>query len=132
MNLRLLAALTLMSMVTACAQGPSPLQITEKGRPFTELDQSILGEAKPASGAVDSARIARAANEPQNWLTYYGGYHAQRYSRLDQINRGNVKNLRPAWVFQAGVIGLVASPATYTFEPTPFVVHSTMILFRGA
>jgi alcohol dehydrogenase (cytochrome c) len=107
---------------------PSGRQITEHGKPFAELDRSMVGRADAASGAVDSARIARAANEPQNWLTYYGGYHAQRYSLLDQVNRGNVKNLRPAWVFQAGVIGLIANPATYAFEAAPIVVDGTMFV----
>ena len=33
---------------------------------------------------VTSDRIARAAEEPQNWLTYSGGYFSQRYSTLNQ------------------------------------------------
>jgi len=37
-----------------------------------------------------------------------------------------VKRLRPAWVFQAGVIGLIATPATYAFEATPIVVDGVM------
>ena len=31
-------------------------------------------------------RLLHADNEPQNWLTYSGGYASHRYSPLDQIN----------------------------------------------
>ncbi|MGE3472007.1 MAG: hypothetical protein AB7O28_16760, partial [Vicinamibacterales bacterium] len=42
---------------------------------------------------VTSDRIARAASEPQNWLTYGGTYSSQRYSTLDQITPANVSRL---------------------------------------
>ena len=32
-----------------------------------------------------------------NVLTYGMGYHQQRYSKLAQINKGNVKRLVPVW-----------------------------------
>jgi hypothetical protein len=41
-------------------------------------------------------RLLHAEHEPQNWLTYSGGYASQRYSQLTQINRDNVKNLSAA------------------------------------
>ena len=47
-----------------------------------------------------------------DWPTYGGTYSAWRYSALDQINRGNVQKLAPAWVFQTGDYenGLQATP----------------------
>ena len=68
----------------------------------------LLAHAQEPSGR----RIADAAKEPQNWLTYFGTYNAWRYSPLDQINRSNVKNLTPVWAFQTGKIegGLNATP----------------------
>jgi len=61
---------------------------------------------------VDSARLNRAVDEPQNWLTYYGSYESWRYSPLDQINRSNIEQLRPVWAFESGVTdgGLQAAP----------------------
>lgn len=61
---------------------------------------------------VDSARLDRAVDEPQNWLTYYGTYESWRYSPLDQINRSNIEQLRPVWAFESGVTdgGLQAAP----------------------
>src|ERR671922_2272327 len=82
----------------------------------------IKGSAPAVTGGVSYERILNARSEPQNWLTYYGAYDAQRYSPLDQINTDNVSTLKPAWVFQAGVIGLIANPATYAFEAAPIVV----------
>ena len=34
---------------------------------------------------VDYERLANAAKEPGNWLTYSGAYNGHRYSRLAQI-----------------------------------------------
>ena len=47
-----------------------------------------------------------------DWPTYGGTYSAWRYSALAQVNRGNVQNLAPAWVFQIGDYenGLQATP----------------------
>ena len=45
-------------------------------------------------------RLLHADREPQNWLTYSGGYASQRYSPLTQVNRDNVKNLQMKWVYR--------------------------------
>jgi alcohol dehydrogenase (cytochrome c) len=48
----------------------------------------------------------------KDWPHYGGQYSAWRYSALDQINRSNVKRLRPVWAFQTGDYdgGLQATP----------------------
>src|SRR5436190_4453391 len=46
-------------------------------------------------------RLLHTEKEPQNWLTYSGSVLGQRYSLLNQINTGNVKNLELQWVWQA-------------------------------
>ena len=43
---------------------------------------------------VNKDRLLNAQNEPQNWLMMNGDYGSTRYSKLTQINRDNVKNLR--------------------------------------
>ena len=40
-------------------------------------------------GRVTPDRIVRATAEPQNWLTYSGGYFAQRHSELREITPGH-------------------------------------------
>jgi glucose dehydrogenase len=54
---------------------------------------------------VTSQRLAAAPAEPQNWLTYSGGYYSQRYSPLNQITPANVKNLKLQWVYQSPATG---------------------------
>ena len=46
---------------------------------------------------VGKDRLLKAENEPQNWLMMDGNYSSTRYSKLTQINRDNVKNLRMVW-----------------------------------
>src|SRR5437773_3657387 len=46
---------------------------------------------------VNRERLLNAQNEPQNWLMMNGDYSSQRYSKLTQINRENVKELRMVW-----------------------------------
>jgi alcohol dehydrogenase (cytochrome c) len=67
---------------------------------------------------VTSDRLVRAADEPQNWLTYSGGYFSQRHSGLTQIDRSNVKDLELAWILPNQVFG--------AWQSTPLVVNGIM------
>jgi alcohol dehydrogenase (cytochrome c) len=51
---------------------------------------------------VNKDRLINAQNEPQNWLLMNGDYSSTRYSKLTQINRDNVKNLRVVWALALG------------------------------
>src|SRR5258706_1747648 len=51
---------------------------------------------------VNRDRLINAQNEPQNWLLMNGDYGSTRYSKLTQINRDNVKNLRMVWTLALG------------------------------
>src|SRR5499426_4413417 len=51
---------------------------------------------------VNRERLLNAQNEPQNWLMMNGDYSSQRYSKLTQINRDNVKSLRMVWALALG------------------------------
>ena len=63
-------------------------------------------------------RLLNSAKEPQNWLTYSGDYAGLRFSRLDQINTGNVQSLVAKWVFQSAAAG--------KFETTPLAVDGVL------
>jgi alcohol dehydrogenase (cytochrome c) len=114
--------------LAACGRSTHDFALTERSRPFADLNEAKTGTAPPVAQGVTSERLANARREPDNWLTYYGAYDGQRFSALDQINTGNIKDLRVAWMFQSGVIGLVAAPATYAFEATPIVVDGVMFV----
>jgi len=51
---------------------------------------------------VSRDRLLNAQNEPQNWLMMNGDYSSTRYSKLTQINRESVKNLRLVWALALG------------------------------
>ena len=72
------------------------------------------------SAQVTFERLLNAADEPQNWLTYSGGYQSQRHTRLDQITADNVSDLELQWVFQA--------QSLQAFQTTPLVVDGIMYL----
>jgi len=113
--------------VVGCESFPKH-PVTQSQKPFNEFVENMPGRAPDVTRSVTGERIVRARSEPQNWLTYYGAYDGQRHSALDQITRDNVKNLKTAWVFQAGVIGIQAAPATYSLEAAPIVVDGVMFL----
>ncbi len=70
------------------------------------------------TGQVTFEQILSAAEQPQNWLTYSGQYNSQRFSRLDEINANNAKDLRLKWVRQM--------PIVEPFECSPLVVDGVM------
>src|SRR3954463_526434 len=51
---------------------------------------------------VNRDRLVNAQHEPQNWLMMNGDYASTRYSKLTQINRDTVKNLRLVWAMALG------------------------------
>ena len=81
---------------------------------------SGLCAATLSAQPVSFDRIVNAKSEPQNWLTYWGDYGAQRYRELKQINTTNVKDMRMEWIFQTGQSG--------AFETVPLVVDGIMYL----
>src|ERR1700691_1497332 len=56
-----------------------------------------------------------------DWPHYGGTQLSWRYSALDQVNAGNVQNLKPAWIFQTG-------DYAENLQATPIVVDGVMYL----
>ena len=127
MKAKAIVVLSLILLTCACTYYPSH-PVTQTQTPFGTLNEAARKSAPDVTRTVTADRIRNARSEPRNWLTYYGAYDGQRYSTLDQINTANVSTLRPAWQFQFGVIGLVANPATYSFEAAPIVVDGVMFV----
>ena len=57
----------------------------------------VIGQTQGYRMTVSQDRLINAQNEQQNWLLMNGDYGNTRYSKLAQINRENVKDLRMAW-----------------------------------
>lgn len=71
-----------------------------------------------ALAQVPYQRLLGAADEPENWLTYNGGYMSQRHSRLDQITPRNVNDLELQWMLQNQVFG--------AWQSNPLIVDGIM------
>ncbi|TCD16284.1 pyrroloquinoline quinone-dependent dehydrogenase [Oricola cellulosilytica] len=67
---------------------------------------------------VDQDMLSRAAGDGNNFLHTNGNYEQTRYYPSRQINTDNVKNLRPAWIFQTEIVD--------TMETSPIVVNGVM------
>jgi alcohol dehydrogenase (cytochrome c) len=80
----------------------------------------LLAILVPASAQVPYERILRTGNEPRDWLTYSGNYHAHRYSTLDQITGANVHSLKVAWMYQVR--------AHHKVETSPLVFDGIMYI----
>jgi quinohemoprotein ethanol dehydrogenase len=73
---------------------------------------TAAGTTATGPGAsVDGAKITNADSDPGEWLTAGRTYSEQRFSPLDKINTGNVKQLGVAWQYRTySVRGLEATP----------------------
>ena len=89
-------------------------------RVFAAAAALLMFLAGSSVAQVPYSRIVQAGNAPQDWLTYSGNYNSQRYSPLTQINRNNVSQLRPAWMYQIKRPGV--------FEATPIVADGVMYI----
>ena len=82
------------------------------------LFAAALMAALNVSAQVSDDRILTAADEPENWLTYNGGYSSQRYSRLNQLTPENVDQLQLKWTLQNQVFG--------AWQSNPIIVDGIM------
>ena len=102
--------LALAFLVSACGDDPAR---TEEAAPRAAAPAPSRGV-----DAIDDARLVNAAAEPESWLTYGGTYAEQRFSRLDQINAGNVEELGLAFSYDTNT--------TRGLEATPLVVDGVI------
>ena len=69
---------------------------------------------------VTQDMLSRAGGDANNFLHTTGNYAQTRYYPASQINTSNVKNLRPAWIFQTEIVE--------SQETTPIVVNGIMYI----
>ena len=95
----------------------------------TALAGFLVSPARAADVTQD--RLVNASKESGNWILHHGGYSAQRFSSLDQINAGNVKDLKVAWTI---ALGGVEGGGIWThggLEGTPLVEDGFMYVTDG-
>jgi lanthanide-dependent methanol dehydrogenase len=78
-----------------------------------------------AGAANANDELIKLSKDPNQWVMPSGDYANTRYSTLNQINKDNVKNLRPIWTFSTGVLRgheggpLVIGDIMYISTPFP-------------
>lgn len=83
-----------------------------------------------AVGAWANDDLQKLASDPKNWAMPTGDYANTRYSKLNQINKDNVKNLQVKWTFSTGVLRgheggpLVIGDVMYIHTPFPNIVYA--------
>jgi len=83
-----------------------------------------------AYGAWANEDLTALASDAKNWAMPTGDYANTRYSKLNQINKDNVKNLQVKWTFSTGVLRgheggpLVIGDVMYVHTPFPNIVYA--------
>ena len=94
---------------------------------------ALLGSSALTAMAADMTfeRALNVDKEPQNWLLHHQNYQGHRFSRLKDINAGNVANLK---VLYTTALSGFQSGGRYAFgnlEATPIVEDGMMYVPDG-
>ena len=90
-----------------------------------------------ASGGIAGKLTTPASADDGQWLMAAKDYANTRYSRLDQINTGNVNNLKVAWTFSTGTVRgnegapLVVGDRMYVVTPFPNILYALDLKNNG-
>ncbi len=94
------------------------------------LTSALLASVALSVPAMANESVTKLTADPNQWAMQAGDYFNQRYTKLDQINKDNVKNLKVAWTFSTGVLRgheggpLVIGNIMYVHTPFPNIVYA--------
>jgi PQQ-dependent dehydrogenase (methanol/ethanol family) len=94
------------------------------------LAAAVLGTMFGSLPALANEEVQKLSADPNNWAQQSGDHALTRYSKLDQINTSNVKDLKVAWTFSTGVLRghegspLVIGSKLYVHTPFPNTVYA--------
>ncbi|MBZ3694222.1 lanthanide-dependent methanol dehydrogenase XoxF5 [Phyllobacterium calauticae] len=83
-----------------------------------------------AGGALANDDLQALISNSKDWAIQTGDYANTRYSKLNKINKDNVKNLQVAWTFSTGVLRgheggpLIIGDVMYVHAPYPNTVYA--------
>jgi quinoprotein glucose dehydrogenase len=99
------------------------------------LVYSIFNDPQEINGSLAAAQPAQPAQvqpvegvSPGDWPAYGRTQSGTRYSPLNQINEGNVKNLQVAWTFRSGESRTENDSGETTNELTPIKIGDNMYI----
>ncbi|WEX79164.1 methanol/ethanol family PQQ-dependent dehydrogenase [Sinorhizobium numidicum] len=90
-----------------------------------------------AGNALANDELMALAADAKNWAMPTGDYANTRYSKLNQINKDNVKDLQVKWTFSTGVLRgheggpLVIGDVMYVHTPFPNIVYALDLKNEG-
>ncbi len=102
------------------------------------LVSGVAALAMCAGMASANQSVLTNTKNPSVQVLQTGDYANTRYSKLNQINRHNVKNLQVAWTFSTGVLRghegspLVINDTMYVHTPFPNIVYALDLNNDGA
>jgi len=102
------------------------------------LVSGVAALALCAGMASANQSVLTNTKNPSVQVLQTGDYANTRYSKLNQINRHNVKNLQVAWTFSTGVLRghegspLVINDTMYVHTPFPNIVYALDLNNDGA
>jgi alcohol dehydrogenase (cytochrome c) len=109
-------------------RGDAPEHITVRTTDGRTLEGEVLNHSyadlqiRSADQKVHLLRpvgdLFREVTSQVDWPSYHGSPNGNRFSKIDQVNKSNVANLAPAWMFNL--------PNTSPAETTPVVVDGIM------
>lgn len=108
-------------------QPPSPSTPTvspQNTPPIAEIQSTDA--TIPDTGARISTTPLQRGEVGKDWPAYGGTDLAQRYSPLDQINAGNVANLRQVWLAHTGDMPTAETKDKFSPENTPLAINGSL------
>jgi PQQ-dependent dehydrogenase (methanol/ethanol family) len=102
------------------------------------LDTSRPGSARGLNGKLSEPDLVKAQADDGQWVMPAKDYASTRFSGLDEINSGNVRQMGVAWTFSTGMVAgheaapLVVGDTMYLVTPFPNIVYAFDLTKPGA
>lgn len=91
----------------------------------------VLSTANAADTVTEWDSLLTADKHPENWLTHHGTLDGQRFSRLTEINKNTVKDLKVAFTFVVGGLGGGGGWEHGGLEATPIAEDGFLYITDG-
>jgi alcohol dehydrogenase (cytochrome c) len=95
------------------------------------MAMGLIAAAQAVETVTEWETIVNAKKHPQNWITHHGSLDGQRFSRLEQINKQNVKDLKVAFTHIVGGAGGAGVWEHAGLEGTPLAEDGYLYITDG-
>ena len=108
------------------------------GQVGAQTHPATSSSADDAAASQPTGSLEQLSQDPDDWVMPGKNYAGTRFSKLDQINTQDVKNLSVAWTFSTGVLRgheaapIVVGDTMYVITPWPDMVYALDLSQDGA